>query len=498
MPNWREHSTKVILTGSQKKVQDEKLRVGRVVEKLKMPLLIPSLILVVLLIASPMTFQVRQGELTYQMVRGSGAVEIPLGPAGGVELKTHKTPVNIRMELVLDKHITDNQTVSDVYENNYEEFISTAWRKFYEFLAIKILLLLLAGALIGFLHSGNGEDWVKKNSRSAGIGTLVMLVGIAGFSVVTLATYDKTPDEKRTGYVSDLPSKDEAIRVTKRFGGSYRIPSNMFRTYTDGIREVGIQRSRSYDDVYPSQTIKLFCVSDIHSNIRGVEIASGIMNGEPKPFDATILVGDITHLGTSEEADWIGSYFNPVKERISQILVVGGNHEDSGAMKQFQKLGYMLLAKEPVNIGGLKVMGADDPQSYNTYLASDQTKLEATSKLLAHNWSAQDPLPQVVVVHDLDQAKDVVELANSTKQRLTVVYGHSHEIDLQTEGMVTLVNCGTGGASGFEKQDKEPGKPYTYVALEFSNDSNPSLLAVVKVTYSDEDDQYITERKPID
>ncbi len=56
----------------------------------------------------------------------------------------------------------------------------------------------------------------------------------------------------------------------------------------------------------------------------------------------------------------------------------------------------------------------------------------------------------VLLVHDLAQATGVLAAAKEAGDDLVVAYGNDHVAGVRRDGSVTLVDAGTGGASGYE------------------------------------------------
>jgi hypothetical protein len=166
-------------------------------------------------------------------------------------------------------------------------------------------------------------------------------------------------------------------------------------------------------------------------------------------------------------------------------------------MTQLEKLGYVRLSNNPTEAKGLLLLGADDPLAYTLAMDSDKQLLKEASDLLAEEWlsSGQPPL---VVVHDLAQAEAVVAEAKKGNHQVVVVYGHQHQLSIEQDRNVVLVQGGSAGASGFEAKGRDPDTPYTYQILEYANHTDPHLIGVYSFTYEDGDDSFAILHTPID
>jgi predicted phosphodiesterase len=224
---------------------------------------------------------------------------------------------------------------------------------------------------------------------------------------------------------------------------------------------------------------QILVASDIHDNAVGMQIVNQLVN-TADDFSAVILAGDITNGGYSWESHLFDGSLNVGKV---PIYFVGGNHENAGAMQAFTQMGYKLLGSKEVNINGVTVIGQSDPTAYTSSLVATPQQLLNSSESLDGAWYGYANLPDVVVVHELAQAHDVIDMAKSYKQNLTVVYGHNHIVGHETDGTVTLVDSGTGGASGLDGVSRKT--VYTFQILDFSSGPNPRLTAVLTLEFYD-------------
>jgi predicted phosphodiesterase len=234
------------------------------------------------------------------------------------------------------------------------------------------------------------------------------------------------------------------------------------------------------DDRNPSRRgTQILVASDIHDNVVGMQIVNQLVS-TADDFSAVILAGDITNGGYSWESHIYDDILNTDKV---PVYFVGGNHENAPAMKTFQQMGYKLLGSKEVSINGVTVIGQSDPTAYTSSLVATPKQLLDSSESLDGVWYSYAKLPDVVVVHELAQAHDVIDMAKSYKQNLTVVYGHDHVVGHKTDGTVTQVDSGTGGASGLDGVSR--GVPYTFQILDFSSGPNPRLTAVLTLQFYD-------------
>ena len=470
-------------------------RVRDAKDKYKLPLSILLLVVVVLWIAQPVNYDTPQGKLTLHATVGKGKTMFMLGPAGTWEFETQKTPIVLRVDLVLNNDYSGNREFWEIFKPIYDLYKSdTASRVLYEFVTYKVLLLLLLGSLVGFIHSNGGKHWKRNMAWNVFDGVLMMALVVTVVGMTTEATIDRSPKMSATGYASEA-SPLKLLSAAKELGGNFQIPNGYIRNQLHGVDVVSGQRA--YNGLSASSSVfYLMVIADLHGNRRGLEIAEEqFLSGDPQAFAAVLLPGDMVHYGTGEEAK---AAFKSWPISGVPVFFDGGNHENAGAMYQLEALGYTKLTSQPVEISGLSVIGADDPLAYSFAMESNKQLLEQASEKLAEQWLACEPRPSLVMVHDLAQAEAVIEAANKEGQKLTVVYGHHHELSIETADGVVMVQGGSGGASGFEAKSREPNKPYTYQILEFEDQPEPNLVAVYSYSYNDETDAFTFTRTPID
>ncbi len=439
------------------------------------------------------SYRVTEGQLTYRMSPSwhGGYVEFPLGPAGMVSLKTHKTPVNLRMDLVLSKNLIHDQSLSETWDEGVSKFKPDAISAFYDFLLWRFVWIVLIGLAIGVEVSNGGRRWFLRLIRNMVISALVIAILAAIFVGSTYKTLDLRPEAKYTGMVADLP---KVINLIKKMGSDYKIGKNVFQNFIDGMTYVSYQVDQpQYTGISDSRT-RILVVSDVHDNYVGMKLANNLLSGKaPEKFDAAILTGDITNFGTDLEAS---TFINQIKPKMP-VYMVGGNHENSEAMKTFQKMGYIVLAGVPVNVGNLSILGYSDPLAMSYLIDSDSQKIKALSGDMASWWQNYKIQPQVVVVHDIRQAEGIIEKAKKEKISLTVVFGHDHLTSIKKDGTVNLVGCGTAGASGFDEIGRNPDSPYTFQVLDFSQGTNPKLLMVTTLSYEGQSGKLTATYTPI-
>lgn len=431
-----------------------------------------------MVLITPQHFLVRQGDLSYQLALGSrsgGYVQFLLGPLGSANLRTHPVPINLKMNLVLNDHITTGQDLPNTAKSAGEKFEYDAVVAVVTFLAFRVFFIALIGLAVGISLSNGGKHWFKRKFAVWGIICFVLptLVLIA----ISYLTFDRTPDISYTGPITQKVAK--AAPYIMRVATGYLLKENLLDNLIDGAVSLNGQIDNVADGSQgvPTSGIRILVGSDFHDSIMGMQIAGQIINDPEKRFgdiSALILAGDITNAGYSWEAHLFDRSLPIGKKRV---YFVGGNHDSSSAMTAFGRMGYILLTSQEVNIGGVTVIGQSDPTAYDSELVATPQQLSDSSKSLAESWNEYADPPNVVVVHEITQAQEVIKQAKADGRNLTVIYGDDHHVGHKYEGNVNLIDGGTSGASNLD--DVPRGEvSYSFQILYFSSSPNPKLVGV--------------------
>ena len=227
--------------------------------------------------------------------------------------------------------------------------------------------------------------------------------------------------------------------------------------------------------------VRLLLVTDVHVNPVGSRLAARLARSAVEPVDAVLLGGDMTYFGTEPEARLFATALG---DPGVPVIVVGGNHESAPAMDYFAELGWRVLDGATNVVGGVSIMGFSDPAADTAEIVSFTDPMSQAAKAAADAWSAAQPGPDVVLVHDVAQADGVIAAARSEGRQLVVMHGHSHVASVSREGSVTVVDGGTAGASSIIALGAAPNTPYTFQIVEFAADGGIMRpVAVITLSY---------------
>jgi predicted phosphodiesterase len=464
-------------------------------------LLAAALVLLVALsvyeIVAPGTYRIALGEVTLQLtpdLRG-GETVLPLGPAGSVSFHTHRTPLDFTVAFVFNEDlpiVQETRTlVGDlpaVGESAVDAFRSYALSK----VPWICILGLAGGALVAGVAVGLGAAGrrLRRMLIGAAAGLLVVWAAVGALVWVTYATVDRSPAVTYEGLARHAP------RVVSLLRGVLESPVSRDFSASDfarGLQEVARQATEGSPVTDGDEVTRLLVAGDLHDNIVGYRLLRRLAADLGLDVAGVVLVGDLVHLGTAAEARFV---LGDLRAIDKPVVMVGGNHEDAPAMRTFRKAGIVALDDSCTVVGGVTIMGFADPLAQRPDALTDVALRTAAAAEDLAAVQAEVPTPPVVVFHDIGQAKDVVDWAESDAVRMTVLHGHDHVQSVEQRGSVVVLDPGSGGASGFEQLGRDPGTPYQFMVVELSSGAVPRLLSVTTLSYQGVEGQSSAEYLP--
>lgn len=432
-------------------------------------------------------YRVWAGSVTFQFRPAwpGGHLIMPLGPAGELSLRTHRTPVDVIMDYRLPDQtvpVVDGELAAQVPQ------LAGAREAFVRYVVSRVPWLLLVGAAAGLLvvgrHSLRGQIWGVAGGAAA-----ALLLGI-GLIVVSYATLDRSPSVQYAGLASRVPSMLPLVRALSGDGDQSDRLSRL-QDYLDGLEAVATQLTSEPRRAERADVVRLLLVSDVHDNVFGVRAAARLAAGGGEPVDGVLLAGDITDRGSAQEAQLFLRVFG---RRRAPMVLVGGNHEDVPALRVFRRAGFRVLDDAATTIAGVRIIGASDPMSVEPETSSDAGALALAGTRLADLWRLERP--QVVLVHDRRQATDTMASAKDEGASVVIAYGNDHVAGVRRDDGIVEVDAGTAGASGYEAigsassraamgEELAPGlrDVYAYQLIDFARADPSRLTAVTTVVY---------------
>jgi predicted phosphodiesterase len=251
-----------------------------------------------------------------------------------------------------------------------------------------------------------------------------------------------------------------------------------FEEYARGVAATGASFKSEAQPEVEGPTVLL--VSDLHANLFGAALAARLARGDLMPVDLVLVAGDVTDGGSREEALLVARLL--AADGGPPVLAVGGNHDAAAALDALGAAGLSLPERTCVERGGLRVYGASDPLARSPQVDSDPVLLDTQARELAASW----PPPggaEILLVHDVRQARQVVALAETGAAPLVVACGNDHRAAVERRGPVTIVNAGTAGASGYGALGRGEPAEYTAQLLRFGGGRPRRLLRVTTLSY---------------
>lgn len=252
-----------------------------------------------------------------------------------------------------------------------------------------------------------------------------------------------------------------------------------FEEYARGIAATGAAFKSEAKLEVEGPTVLL--VSDLHANLFGAALAARLARGDLAPVDLVLVAGDVTDGGSREEVLLVARLL--AAGGGPPVLVVGGNHDGAAALDALGAAGLLLPERTCVERAGVRVYGASDPLARSPAVDSDPAVLAAQAHELAASWPPPGD-PEILLVHDVRQARQVVTLAETRGAPLVVACGNDHRAAVERRGPVTIVNAGTAGASGYGALGRGEPAVYTAQLLHFGAGSPRRLRRVTTLSYT--------------
>ncbi|MBM3147455.1 MAG: metallophosphoesterase [Actinobacteria bacterium] len=430
-------------------------------------------------LVAPESFRIAPGVVTIRVTPalGGGETVVPLGPIGSIGFDTHSAPLKVEVSFVFDEAIAVEDEARALL-GDLPAVGATAADALRAYAVGKIPWICLLGLAAGTLIAGVGTLRLKRVALGAGIGLLLLWIIVGSVAAATYAGLNRQPTVTYDGLARYAP------RVVSLLQSVVRHPEASGWSVDDlarGLEEVARQATTTLPMGSGDEGIvRLLVAGDLHDNVVGYRLIRRLASDPELDIAAVVLVGDLTHTGTSTEAELMADELRPI---AVPVAMVGGNHEAEPALRVFAEAGIIQLARGPTELAGLTLMGFDDPLADEYAAVTDvaERDIAAGDSLLAVR--SQVPPPDVVVFHDVGQAGEVIDWAADEELLLTVLYGHSHVASVTIDGSVVVLDPGSGGASGYEQLGRDPGTPYTFQILEYVLEPQRRPIGVVTLRY---------------
>ena len=202
-------------------------------------LLRAALVLVVVLavvqVQAAGTYLVSTGSVTFSLRPAwpGGQLVLPLGPAGELSLRTHRTPVDVVMEYQLPAQ-TD-AVIEGSATSELPRLQGGARAAFGRYLLGRVPWVLVAGVAAGLLVAGAATRRRLLWGAAGGAAAALLLGG--AFALATYATLDRSPSVRYAGLASRVPEVLPLLRALSG-GGDQSDRLSRLQDYLDGLEAV--------------------------------------------------------------------------------------------------------------------------------------------------------------------------------------------------------------------------------------------------------------------
>jgi predicted phosphodiesterase len=371
----------------------------------------------------------------------TGGTTVAMPPLGDLMLDTHDAPVRLRVEVkgidaVKARKIASNparlagleeRAVSEVRSGVIELFVRTA------------IAAVLGAAGVALL--------VVRRVRAAVVAAVVALGATGGAYYAAWSTWNPTAiqEPRFSGLLSSAPAVVGNARDIVQDFDKYR--QQLARLVTNVSR---LYSATSTLPVMSQQEdmVRVLHVSDLHIAPHAWDVIASVAH--QYNVDVVVDSGDITDHGSAAE----NRYLDGVRGVGAPYVWVRGNHDSMTTQRAMQKIpGVTVLNGKPVNVAGIRFLGAGDPRftpdNSRTDLAEDAVAAQAQA--LA-DVARRDGNVDSIVYHDPEPAA----LFDGVTRTVLSGHHHMHYNDRLSERTWRLVEGSTGGSGLRALEPEEP------------------------------------------
>lgn len=391
-----------------------------------------------------------------------GGSEVVLNPFGQLSLPSHRGPT-LRVEVrAIDEERARRLVRDPTLFRTLQDRIVADVRAGLVRVAWQDTLVATGGAALA------GLALLRSWRRALLAGGLALVTSVASLGVAAL-TWDASAVQRPRfqGLMSAVPS----------LIGDARTITSDFQVYADQLSRIVTGVSRMYDTTLnlplldPSTDyIRVLHVSDLHLNPAAWDVMAATV--EQFQVDVVVDSGDIADHGTVAE----NAYVSGIARLGVPYVYVRGNHDSRAteAAVGRQPLA-TVLGGDPVEVAGLRFMGAPDPRFTPDKDAVPTTTLEATTARLGERARAAGDV-DLLVIHDPSHA----ELLDGAAPLVLAGHAHRRRTTLLPEQTRVMVQGSTGGA-GLRALDNEAPTPVMLNVL-YLDPSSRELVAWDEIT----------------
>ncbi|MGQ9497623.1 MAG: metallophosphoesterase family protein [Desulfotomaculales bacterium] len=411
-------------------------------------------------------------------VAGRTVIELP--PAGTLTARTHAAPVELRVTLLGVEEQTLTRTLANPDLARLRDRVWQDGARALKLFALRQVALGLLGAVL--------LTWLllrpplRRLWQPALAGLLAMLAWLAPAA----ASYDTTAFE-HPAYSGVIAAAPRVLQFSTDLVAGLQEFKEATPVVVANLRALADQVQGLDGFATDASGTRLLLIADLHNNPVGLALARNL--AASFAVDAVLDAGDLTDLGSPLEM----SLLRDLEGFAVPYVFAPGNHDTPEVMDRLASMpGVQVLRGKVVETAGLRIIGSPDPSAYRFEprapdAAREGVELRAQADALAEALARTGKEADVLLVHDPRVAR---RLAGRVP---LVVYGHTHRIDIATEGASVLLNPGTTGAAGIRGLQATEEIPYSAMVVHM--DAEKRLTAVDIITYRPREGSFRVERR---
>ena len=400
-------------------------------------------------------------------------------PLGQIRAQTHELPLLLTIEL----REIDLDNLAHMM-NLPQDFQQTLIAELQHEFLIFILKLSAVTALISIITTALLLSTNKKHLAACGLITLFFIF----INLFGLVFCYRTQAFEEPAYVGSLEHapwminliSDSLTQIEQLSLKIQTMSENLFLVF-EKIEELNpLEQSINGD-------LNILHISDIHNNV----IALDLIENVTKNFQIDLIIdtGDIVDYGTAIE----GEIISRIDELNLPYIFIPGNHDSPEIINTINDLNNIKILEDKIKYNDLNIVGTPDPLSQKgEFYAPTETEIIEQTKEINKIINELGIRPHILAVHNHQVAHSLGE------QAPLILYGHTHQLNIEQNENTIFINAGTTGASGIRSLETTTGTPpYTMVLLRLNQDEQQYILKALDLFTINEIDQGFTIKRKL-
>lgn len=412
----------------------------------------------------------------------SGYTQVEIPPLGTVRAHTHATPVLISLRLEnIDPQPLQRLLAEPPERDELIDQGKTALRRVAALFMLKLLALAMLGGALGIFLTRT------RDPRKYITGLLAGFLLTCSLMLGTYLTYDQSAF-RNPQYSGVLRAAPWMVSIAQETLGKIETLGDQLEQVAAGLNQFYAQ----VDELQPLDQdegdFKILHISDLHNNPAGMDFILRV--AELFGADMIVDTGDISDFGSPLETLLL--------DRLNGLnvpyLFIAGNHDSPSIVDKMDTIPRVTVVNGLLETNGLVFYGVPDPSSADNSVVPPD--LSAIPRLAVQVMDKLEQLPREVDVLLLHNDKIAHSLAG---QAPVILFGHNHQLKVETRSQSVLVNAGTSGAAGLRGLQAVR-IPYSVVLLHFrtGEEGKLRLVATDSITVIDPEQGFFLERKRFD